>query len=72
MSHPAQAGLLLLSVLVSEAAESPYSAPIPILKDDRTQDAYGGYSFDFESGNGIVRQESGKESGGQAKQGGWR
>ncbi|ROT85494.1 putative endocuticle structural glycoprotein ABD-4 [Penaeus vannamei] len=72
MSHPAQAGLLLLSVLVSEAAESPYSAPSPILKDDRTQDAYGGYSFDFESGNGIVRQESGKESDGQAKQGGWR
>ncbi|ROT60914.1 cuticular protein RR-1 motif 32 precursor [Penaeus vannamei] len=72
MSYPAQAGLLLLSVLVSEAAESPYSAPSPILKDDRTQDAYGGYSFDFESGNGIVRQESGKESDGQAKQGGWR
>ncbi|XP_069974780.1 endocuticle structural glycoprotein SgAbd-8-like [Penaeus vannamei] len=57
-----KAGLLLLSVLVSEAAENPYSAPIPILKDDRTQDAYGGYSFDFEFGNGIVWQESGKES----------
>ncbi|XP_047487912.1 endocuticle structural glycoprotein SgAbd-8-like [Penaeus chinensis] len=66
------AALLLLSVLGSEAAESPYSAPIPILKDDRTQDAYGGYTFDFESGNGIVRQESGKESDGQAKEGGWR
>ncbi|XP_042883367.1 cuticle protein AMP1A-like [Penaeus japonicus] len=54
------------------AADDPYGAPIPILKDDRTQDAYGGYSFDFESGNGIVRQESGKESDGQAKEGGWR
>ncbi|XP_069974790.1 larval cuticle protein LCP-17-like [Penaeus vannamei] len=56
MEEPA-AGLLLLSVLVSEAAESPYSVIIPILKDDRTQDAYDGYSFDFESGNGIVRME---------------
>ncbi|XP_037803468.1 endocuticle structural glycoprotein SgAbd-8-like [Penaeus monodon] len=66
------ASFLLMLVLSSEAAENPYSAPIPILKDDRTQDAYGGYSFDFESGNGIVRQESGKESDGQAKEGGWR
>ncbi|XP_042864641.1 endocuticle structural glycoprotein SgAbd-8-like [Penaeus japonicus] len=65
------AGLLLVAALGSKAAESPYSQPIPILKDDRTQDAYGGYSFDFESGNGIVRQESGKESDGQAKEGGW-
>ncbi|XP_069974779.1 larval cuticle protein LCP-17-like [Penaeus vannamei] len=57
MSHPAQAGLLLLSVLVSEAAESPYSAPIPILKDDRTQDAYGGYSFG-EAGRLEVTKDS--------------
>ncbi|XP_027224488.1 endocuticle structural glycoprotein SgAbd-8-like [Penaeus vannamei] len=67
----------LVLVLVSSAsllvvADESYGAPIPILKDDRTQDAYGGYSFDFESGNGIVRKESGKESDGQAKEGGWR
>ncbi|XP_042883365.1 larval cuticle protein LCP-17-like [Penaeus japonicus] len=64
--------VLVSSVCLLAAADDPYGAPIPILKDDRTQDAYGGYSFDFESGNGIVRQESGKESDGQAKEGGWR
>ncbi|XP_027224480.1 endocuticle structural glycoprotein SgAbd-8 [Penaeus vannamei] len=64
--------VLLSSVCLFAAADESYGAPIPILKDDRTQDAYGGYSFDFESGNGIVRQESGKESDGQAKEGGWR
>ncbi|XP_042883379.1 endocuticle structural glycoprotein SgAbd-8-like [Penaeus japonicus] len=64
--------VLVSSVCLLAAADDPYGAPIPILRDDRTQDAYGGYSFDFESGNGIVRQESGKESDGQAKEGGWR
>ncbi|XP_047488113.1 uncharacterized protein LOC125038620 [Penaeus chinensis] len=64
--------VLVSSASLLAAADDPYATPIPILKDDRTQDAYGGYTFDFESGNGIVRQESGKESDGQAKEGGWR
>ena len=35
---------------------------IPILRDDRThQDGY--YSFDIETGDGIVRSEAGKPEG---------
>ncbi|XP_069974832.1 larval cuticle protein LCP-17-like [Penaeus vannamei] len=64
--------VLVSSASLLAAADKSYGAPIPILNDDRTQDAYGGYSFDFESGNSIVRKESGKESDGQAKEGSWR
>nr|XP_027236377.1 uncharacterized protein LOC113827698 [Penaeus vannamei] len=53
-------------------AAPSYAAPIPILKDDRTQSAHGDYSVDFEAANGIARQESGSQSYGQAAQGGWR
>ncbi|KAK7069977.1 hypothetical protein SK128_023394, partial [Halocaridina rubra] len=51
---------------------SPYKAPIiPILKDDRTQDAYGGYSFAYSTGNGIYRNENGRQNYGQNTDGGW-
>ncbi|KAG7168936.1 Larval cuticle protein LCP-17-like 1 [Homarus americanus] len=51
---------------------SPYRAPvIPILKDDRTQDRFGGYSFSYNTGNGIYRNEEGKQSYGQNSEGGW-
>lgn len=43
----------------------------PILKDDRTQNAYGEYTFDFETGNGIARNEAGKQADGQESSGGW-
>ena len=46
--------------------------PIPILKDDRTQNAYGEYSFDFETGNGIARGEQGHQEDGQENSGSWR
>ncbi|XP_069982233.1 endocuticle structural glycoprotein SgAbd-8-like [Penaeus vannamei] len=48
-----------------------YKTPIPILKDDRTQNAYGEYTFDFETGNGIARNEAGKQADGQESSGGW-
>ncbi|XP_047476037.1 cuticle protein AM1239-like [Penaeus chinensis] len=53
-----------------------YSGPvIPILKDEREgPDASGVYSFEFESGNGIKREEQGAPrgpSGAVAMQGGW-
>lgn len=62
------------------AADAGYPAPpleyapaphIPILKDDRTQNSYGEYTFDFQSGNGIARQEAGSQNDGQVSQGGW-
>ncbi|XP_047476034.1 cuticle protein AM1199-like [Penaeus chinensis] len=53
-----------------------YSGPvIPILKDEREgPDASGVYSFEFETGNGIKREEQGapqEPSGAVAIQGGW-
>merc|ERR1712168_145539 len=65
---------LLSAVVAMVAADSPYGPRpiIPILKDDRTQDGYGGYTFDFETGNGIARQEVGNQNNGQVSQGGWR
>ena len=53
------------------AADSAYKAPIPILKDDRTQNAYG-TSFSFETGNGISRTEEGRENDGNEQSGSWR
>ncbi|XP_068216049.1 pupal cuticle protein 20-like isoform X1 [Palaemon carinicauda] len=48
-----------------------YNAPIPILKDDRTQNAYGEYTFDIETGNGIKRTEAGRQNDGQESEGAW-
>ncbi|XP_069974714.1 flexible cuticle protein 12-like [Penaeus vannamei] len=52
---------------------TPYAprVVIPILKDDRSQDAYGGYSFSYGTGNGIYRDEVGRQNYGQVTQGGW-
>lgn len=57
----------LVAVVVAD-----YNTPIPILKDDRTQNAYGEYTFDFETGNGISRNEAGQQADGQETSGGWR
>lgn len=64
--------VLQLAGLVAVVAAESYKTPIPILKDDRTQDAYGGYTFDFETGNGISRNEAGRQADGQESSGGWR
>ncbi|XP_047476024.1 cuticle protein AM1239-like [Penaeus chinensis] len=52
-----------------------FSPVIPILKDEREgPDASGVYSFEFETGNGIKREEQGAPrgpSGAVAMQGGW-
>ncbi|KAK8397439.1 hypothetical protein O3P69_004883 [Scylla paramamosain] len=57
-------------VVVAAAVAAPtYNTPIPILKDDRTQNAAGEYSFNFETGNGIVRSESGYQADGQENSG---
>ncbi|XP_050697121.1 endocuticle structural glycoprotein SgAbd-8-like isoform X1 [Eriocheir sinensis] len=62
--------LLILSVVVAAAAAAPgYDTPIPILKDDRSQNAAGEYTFDFETGNGIVRSEAGRQADGQESSG---
>ncbi|XP_027224477.2 cuticle protein AMP1A-like [Penaeus vannamei] len=45
---------------------------ISIVKDDRTQNAYGENTFEFVAANGIVRYESGKENNGHVQEGGWR
>ncbi|XP_063615740.1 pupal cuticle protein-like [Penaeus indicus] len=60
-----------LACLVAVVVADSYKTPIPILKDDRTQNAYGEYTFDFETGNGIVRNEAGKQADGQESSGGW-
>ncbi|XP_063847982.1 endocuticle structural glycoprotein SgAbd-2-like [Scylla paramamosain] len=62
--------LLIVCVVVAAAVAAPtYDTPIPILKDDRTQNAAGEYSFNFETGNGIVRSESGYQADGQENSG---
>lgn len=53
-------------------AQGGYGQIIPIVKDDRTQNPYGENRFEFESGNGIVRYETGSESDGHVQEGGWR
>ncbi|KAG7173491.1 cuticle protein AM1199-like isoform X3 [Homarus americanus] len=79
---------LVLCVLVAVVAAKPqggYEAPqqsytssgpvVPIVKDERQgPDADGNYNFDFETGDGISRQEQGAphgETGAVAAQGGW-
>ncbi|KAK4289215.1 hypothetical protein Pmani_037803 [Petrolisthes manimaculis] len=61
---------IVLAVAVAVVAADTYK-PIPILKDDRTQNAYGEYSFDFETGNGIARNEQGYQQDGQENSGAW-
>ncbi|XP_063584752.1 flexible cuticle protein 12-like [Penaeus indicus] len=60
-----------LACLVAVVVADSYKTPIPILKNDRIQNAYGEYTFDFETGNGIVRNEAGKQADGQESSGGW-
>ncbi|KAK3875253.1 hypothetical protein Pcinc_019852 [Petrolisthes cinctipes] len=43
-----------------------------IVQDDRTQNAYGEYSFTYETSDGTYRQESGAQNDGQTSKGGWR
>lgn len=58
--------------MVAVAAAAPSYTPIPILKDDRSQNSAGEYSFAFETGNGIVRSESGQQADGQESSGAFR
>ena len=47
---------------------------VPILRDDREGPIDGVYSFDFETGDGISRQEQGAPTGPEGavvQQGGW-
>ena len=59
------------SLVLALVAADSYKAPIPILKDDRSQNSYGEYSFSFETGNGIARSEEGKQADGQENSGKW-
>nr|XP_045608539.1 endocuticle structural glycoprotein SgAbd-5-like [Procambarus clarkii] len=43
-----------------------------IVKDDRTQDGYGEYSFQYASSDGTAREEYGTQHDGQTSKGGWR
>ncbi|XP_042222009.1 endocuticle structural glycoprotein ABD-5-like [Homarus americanus] len=43
-----------------------------ILKDERTQDGYGTYSFQYETSDGVTRHEYGSQDDGQVTNGGWR
>ncbi|XP_068215629.1 pupal cuticle protein Edg-78E-like [Palaemon carinicauda] len=63
--------LFFFACLVGVVVADTYKTPIPILKDDRTQNAYGEYTFEFETGNGIKRNEAGRQNDGQESQGGW-
>ncbi|XP_071520568.1 endocuticle structural glycoprotein SgAbd-8-like [Panulirus ornatus] len=45
---------------------------VPILKDDRTQNSDGEYSFQYQTGDGVTREESGSQEYGQVSQGGWK
>jgi len=84
---PTQAPARLAAPVQTYNAPAPsatYNAPtvrigapvVPILRDDRTMPDgdSGEYKFDFETGNGITRNEQGEElyDGGMAKEGGWQ
>ena len=71
-----------LSVAIVNGAPQSYnnenrigqSVVIPIVRDVRTGPEGGVYSFDFETGDGIIRQESGAPNGPQGavvQQGAW-
>merc|ERR1711973_46833 len=64
--HTHTMNFVLLTLVFGVAAALPQSYSgerdvIPILRDDRHSDDSGAYSFDFETGNGIVRSESGDQ-----------
>merc|ERR1711973_754919 len=64
--HTHTMNFVLLALVFGVAAALPQSYSgerdvIPILRDDRHSDDSGAYSFDFETGNGIVRSESGDQ-----------
>ncbi|XP_064097603.1 endocuticle structural glycoprotein SgAbd-8-like [Macrobrachium nipponense] len=63
--------LVLLACLVAVVVADSYKTHIPILKDDRTQNSYGEYTFEYETGNGIKRQEAGRQNYGQESSGSW-
>ncbi|XP_076033151.1 endocuticle structural glycoprotein SgAbd-4-like [Oratosquilla oratoria] len=63
--------LIVVACLIAVVVGDSYT-PIPILKDDRTLNSDGTYSFNFETGNGISRNEEGKQYDGQNTAGGWR
>ncbi|CAL4125425.1 unnamed protein product [Meganyctiphanes norvegica] len=63
--------LLLLQDRTVSGSSVPYGAVIPILKDDRTSNGKGAYTFAYKTGNGIDREESGSQSYGQASRGKW-
>ena len=63
--------MCLASVALADKPAPSYGAPsvrddsveiIPILRDDRVHED-GHYSFDVETGDGIVRSEAGKPEG---------
>ena len=43
-----------------------------IVQDQRSQNAYGEHSFNYETSDGTVRQEEGKQNNGQVTQGRYR
>lgn len=43
-----------------------------IVQDQRSQNAYGEYSFQYETSDGTSRQEEGKQDNGQVTQGRFR
>ncbi|XP_071520567.1 endocuticle structural glycoprotein SgAbd-5-like [Panulirus ornatus] len=43
-----------------------------IVRDERTQNDHGEYSFQYETSDGVARHESGSQRDGQVAQGGWR
>lgn len=43
-----------------------------IVQDQRAQNAYGEYSFQYETSDGTFRQETGKQNNGQVTQGSYR
>nr|XP_027220800.1 cuticle protein AMP1B-like [Penaeus vannamei] len=74
--------LLAVAAAAPQGYRVPTPAPtygggpvVPILVDDRQgPDQFGNYNFNFETGDGISRQEQGRpqgELGAVASQGGW-
>ncbi|KAK7081327.1 hypothetical protein SK128_028660, partial [Halocaridina rubra] len=67
--------VLALALIVAVVSGDLGYAPkphIPILKDDRTSNAYGEYTFEYKTGNDISRNEAGSQMDGQVASGGWR
>ncbi|XP_069170784.1 larval cuticle protein LCP-17-like [Procambarus clarkii] len=65
--------LVVLAVVAATSTTGYVPKPVvPILKDDRKQNAYGESAFQYESGDGTSRKEAGTQNDGQVSQGGWR